>query len=473
MTIRRRTWVLATLMAVAVVGSCENELPDFDNPADPENPESPFYESLIATSGAGTFDNSSGSAVREVTFAWDAVTPAQEYEFQLAHDAEFSADTLIRSETMTETELGPLSVDTTDRYHWRVRFRSLVAFDHGTEAVWGPWHTFDLEFVVPEAPEQDNTFYANGVIRGVPVEVNGTIPSATIGSDHEIWLELDSTASESSGSRVAFGFRPRGLSPGLYTMPSVGRSGIQALVGSDLIEAAEGYYANLVDDNSRMQVSEVEHRDGGQSRIAGTFQLDTNIDDTLSGGFNVVIEGYDYGDGNSGGPIDGGTATDRTITVDGDPGDWDGVESVIVEQTGDSLYGDPSGDLSRLSVAADATYIYFLLEVANDAPHTAQEFDYRVWIQDADATGGTNAIELGVDYDGTTADGYAFSQESGDWQSIAGFQSSWAAVGSVVEFQIERAMIHFAPPISVRGNLQRNTLEEDPDRTDFWRFSLP
>jgi hypothetical protein len=465
--------VVAALVAMATTASCTDELPAFDNPVDPRNPRSPFYEELVATSGAGRYDNSSGVTQEEISFAWSEAEPAAEYEFQLSTDPGFREGAVIHGERTPTSEVGPLMLDTSVSYHWRVRFLASVTFEDGDQQTWGPWHSFELEFVVPEAPEEENTFYADGVIRGVPVEVNGVIPSATIGSDQNVWLELDSSHPDSRGSSVALGFRPRGLSPGLYTMPSVGRSGIRTLVGSDLIDAAEGYYANLVDDESRVQISEVEYRDGNHIRIAGTFDLDTNIDDTLSGGFNVVIEGYDYGDGTSGNPIDGGTTTNRTITVDGDPGDWHDVESVIVEQTGDSLYGDPSGDITRVSLAADADYVYFMVEVANDLPHTAQDFDYRVWIQDAEATGETTAIELGVAYDGTTASGYAFSRESGDWQSIAGYQADWAAVGSVVEFQIERAMIHFPSPIAVRGNLQRNTLERDPDGTAYWRFSLP
>ncbi|HKK49802.1 MAG TPA: hypothetical protein VJ932_11945 [Alkalispirochaeta sp.] len=465
-------------LAVVLIGSvllavgCRDDL-TFHNPVDPDNPDSPFYEPVIATSGVGAHDNSSGVAVQDVSFGWNPVASAEEYEFQLATDSAFSETATIEQVPTTDTEVGPYSLSTDHTYHWRARFLASVPFEQGSQAVWGPWHEFELEFVVPEAPQQENAFYATGVIRGVPVELSGAVPSAEIGSDEDIWLELDSTAPESIGSRVAFGFRPRGLSPGLYTMPAVGRSGIRAYVGSDLIEAAEGYYANVVDDDSRILVSEIEQRAGGQTRIAGTFDLDTNIDDTLSGGFNVVVDGYNYGDGNSGNPIDGGTATSRTITVDGDPGDWDGVESVIVEQTGDSLYPDPSGDITRVSVAADATYLYFMMEIAGGVLHTEGDFEYRVWIQDADAEGGTNAIEIGVTYDGITSSGYAFSRETGEWQPISGFQSSWAAAGSVLEFQIDRTMIHFPAPITVRGHLQRNTLEEDPDRTPYWRFSLP
>ncbi len=458
--------------ALLAVG-CQDDPLTFDNPVDPQNPDSPFYEPLEATSGVGAHDNSSGVAVQDVSFGWDSVTAAQEYEFQLATDSAFSEAATIEQVTTSSTEVGPLPLATDQGYHWRARFLASVPFEEGSQAVWGPWHEYELEFVVPEVPEQENTLSAVGTIQGVPVELDGSIPSPSIDSGHGIWLDLESTHPESSGSRVSVGFRPRGLSPGLYTMPAAGPSGICAYVGSDLIEEVEGYYANLVDDDSRILISEVEQRGGGQTRIAGTFDLDTNIDDTLSGGFNVVVEGYTYGDGNGGNPIEGGEVTSRTIAVDGDPGDWNGVESVIVEQTGDSRYPDPSGDITRVSVAADATYLYFMMDVAGDVPHTEGDFEYRVWIQDGDAKGGTNAIEIGVDYDGDTASGYASSRETGEWQPISGFQFAWAAVGSVIEFQIDRAMIHFPDPISVRGHLHRNALEEDPDRTGYWRFSLP
>lgn len=463
--------------SVVLAVGCRDDL-TFDNPVDPQNPDSPFYEPLEDTYITIGYDP--GGAVEGVWIGWNPVAAAQEYEFQLATDSAFSEAATIERLTTSSTEVGPFPLAADQRYHWRWRFRALVPFDSGSTQVWGPWH--EREFTVdasddpeddPEESHHENTLSAVGTIQGVPVELDGSIPSPSIDSGHGVWLDLESIHPESSGSRVSVGFRPRGLSPGLYTMPAVGPSGIRAYVGSDLIEEVEGYYANLVDDDSRILISEAVRISDTQLRIAGTFDLDTNIDDTLSGGFDVVVEGYSYGDGNGGTPIDGGEVTSRTIAVDGDPGDWDGVESVIVEQTGDSRYPDPSGDITRVSVAADATYLYFMMDVAGDVPHTEGDFEYRVWIQDGDAEGGTNSIEIGVDYDGDTASGYAFSRETGDWQPIAGFQSAWAAVGSVIEFQIDRAMIHFPDPISVRGHLHRNALEEDPDRTGYWRFSLP
>jgi hypothetical protein len=48
--------IVGTMVGTGVVG-CTNDLPDFNNPADPQNPESPFSQSLVATSGAGTVDS--------------------------------------------------------------------------------------------------------------------------------------------------------------------------------------------------------------------------------------------------------------------------------------------------------------------------------------------------------------------------------------------------------------------------------
>lgn len=55
-----------------------------------------------------------------------------------------------------------------------------------------------------------------------------------------------------------------------------------------------------------------------------------------------------------------GAGVFRTITIDGDPGDWAGVPDVIVDGVGDDGFDHP--DLLTIKVANDDDHLYFLAE---------------------------------------------------------------------------------------------------------------
>jgi hypothetical protein len=54
----------------------------------------------------------------------------------------------------------------------------------------------------------------------------------------------------------------------------------------------------------------------------------------------------------------------RTITVDGNPSDWQGITPSIRDPVGDTAYSFM--DIKSVSMAYDAAWAYFLVELAND-----------------------------------------------------------------------------------------------------------
>lgn len=323
------------------------------------------------------------------------------------------------------------------------------------------------------AEEPTGTLSATGVIRGAQVLIDGAISTIEPGGEEgTIHLELDSQHAESVGKYVAVDFELKGITPGRYTMPSVGASGLRAMVGSELIMESEGYGGNGVDDDSEIVFDTV-----ADDRVTGTFSLNTYIDDTLSGSFDIPLRNWTHRSWPEHIP-DGGVIESRTIAVDGEPGDWWDREypwgSLIIDHTGDSDYSGIGGDVTGLRLAADSENLYFLIDLADGTPSTTGEFDYRVWIADPNDPEAQGAIELGVGYDGANWNGYAVERDAGGvWQALAEAQPSWGAVGSVVELMIPRSSISLPEPWAIRVNLQRNSLPTDPDRTDPWLFTAP
>lgn len=187
-----------------------------------------------------------------------------------------------------------------------------------------------------------------------------------------------------------------------------------------------------------------------------------------------------FDDDSDDGPPYGGVISFRTITVDGVRDDWDGVTSIIYDAAGDSLYAGTGGDIVRTLIAADDTFLYFSIELADDTPSTTQEFGYKVWIQDPESYDNSGIlvgnVEITVGYDGAIWSANALTWDGTDWVSIPGFDTAWGAAGSPtgpVEMQIQRSMVVQKNDLLFRGYLQRNTLPEDPDATERWLYTLP
>jgi hypothetical protein len=212
---------------------------------------------------------------------------------------------------------------------------------------------------------------------------------------------------------------------------------------------------------------------------------DTRIFDDESGSGTASGDGSDGGaDGDSGGDADegppyGGVIDFRTITVDGIGDDWDGVTSIIYDAAGDSLYAGTGGDIVRVRLAADDTFLYFAIDLADDTPSTTQEFDYKVWIQDPGADIDNfivGNIEFRVSYDGANWFADAGVWDGNDWAIIPGLDSAWGAAGSPngpVEMQIDRSMVIQKNDLIFKGHIQRTTVPEDPDTTEKWLYTLP
>jgi hypothetical protein len=68
--------------------------------------------------------------------------------------------------------------------------------------------------------------------------------------------------------------------------------------------------------------------------------------------------------------------------VDGIGDDWDGVTSIIYDADRHTLYAGTGRDIVRVLLAADDTFLYFAIDLADDTPSTTQEFSYGVWVQE-------------------------------------------------------------------------------------------
>lgn len=92
-----------------------------------------------------------------VTFSWDAVTEATEYELQISTDGIFG--TIIHTQTITTTSYN-YTLPASDVYYWRVR-----GVHNGIAGDWsvGGQFTLQLNIVPQEANEQDlfNTMMPN------------------------------------------------------------------------------------------------------------------------------------------------------------------------------------------------------------------------------------------------------------------------------------------------------------------------
>ncbi|MDA3951375.1 MAG: hypothetical protein PF508_19365 [Spirochaeta sp.] len=185
-------------------------------------------------------------------------------------------------------------------------------------------------------------------------------------------------------------------------------------------------------------------------------------------------------DSDDGGPPYGGVISFRTITVNGIRDDWDGVTSIIDDAAGDSTYSGAGGDIVSVRLAADDTFLYFGIDLADDTPSTTQEFGYKVWIQDPGSyyISGilVGNVEITVNYDGANWSANALTWDGTNWVPISGFDSAWGAAGSptgLVEMQIQRSMVIQKTDLLFRGYLHGNTLPEDPDATERWLYTLP
>lgn len=135
--------------------------------------------------------------------------------------------------------------------------------------------------------------------------------------------------------------------------------------------------------------------------------------------------------------------------MDGNRDDWDGVTSIIHDAAGDSLYAGTGGDIVRLRLAADQTFLYFAIDLADDTPSTTQEFDYQVEIQEPAAYGYNDSLHVGtvdvwLSYDGANWAANATVRDETTWVPIPGFDTAWGAAGSPtgpIELQIARTML--------------------------------
>jgi hypothetical protein len=132
--------VLGCAMCVAalllVVSSCVEPVGPFDNPYDPENPDSPFSYDLSAVSGTGEVQAAAESGA--VTLRWSAVDHATMYHLQVARDGRFS-DMVHDDEVAPGTTAAEMELEAESRYHWRVRYEAEVTRGGTTSAAWGLW----------------------------------------------------------------------------------------------------------------------------------------------------------------------------------------------------------------------------------------------------------------------------------------------------------------------------------------------
>jgi len=188
-------------------------------------------------------------------------------------------------------------------------------------------------------------------------------------------------------------------------------------------------------------------------------------------------------DSDDDGPPYGGVISFRTITVDGVRDDWDGVTSIIYDAAGDSTYSGAGGDIVRVRLAADDTFLYFAIDLADDTPDTTQELQYRIniWDPAAPYDGLTfGNVEMGVEYDGANWNAFAFQYNGTEGVTPPGFDIGWGAAGSPtgpVELQIERSMVLQKSDLLFSGLiLRRSAVVPDlrtSDNTDEWIYTLP
>lgn len=92
--------------------------------------------------------NNATDVPTSASFSWDEAVLGQNYEFQLASDAEFEA--LVSSRTTSDTATEVNSLDTETRYYWRVR-----ASNSAGAGLWSSVFSFETTTVVSTEQETD------------------------------------------------------------------------------------------------------------------------------------------------------------------------------------------------------------------------------------------------------------------------------------------------------------------------------
>jgi hypothetical protein len=141
----RRTRLFLTVLGRAVCVSvllllfsaCMEPVGPFDNPYDPENPDSPFSYDLSAVSGTGDVQAAAESGA--VRFEWSAVDHATMYHLQVARDGRFS-DFVHDDEVPPGTTAVDVELEAESRYFWRVRYEAEVTRGGTTSESWGLWY---------------------------------------------------------------------------------------------------------------------------------------------------------------------------------------------------------------------------------------------------------------------------------------------------------------------------------------------
>lgn len=174
-------------------------------------------------------------------------------------------------------------------------------------------------------------------------------------------------------------------------------------------------------------------------------------------------------------PNYGGEIAFRTITIDGERTgkEWDGVSSVIEDKTGDSLYSGAGGDIRTLYLAADSSFLYFMIETADKTTSTTGEFAYDVWIQNPDNNDDSGNIDLRVKYESSAWEAVAYRWDGSEWKNVSALDPNWGDANTYVEVKIGRDMVLQRDKLLFSAMLQRETLSKDPDSTNRINFTLP
>ena len=325
----------------------------------------------------------------------------------------------------------------------------------------------------------DGTFYATGTITGEAVTIASQgISVYTFSDDKGMKVRIGARQGDTKHF-IEFDYSAV-MAERTYYDTDLDMNGIvRFILSSDLIQAAYGYGGNGCKDGS----FSISRYDG--ERMTGTFDIESYMGDTLSGTFNVPFSPTnDPGFGTdgvepvaqpSGEGADIGTIANRTITIDGFDSDWQTIDPAITDAVGDNIVDASGVDVTALFLAADESYVYWRLDIADGSYDTTGSWGYRAIFSTGDPYNWNieGCIGVGVDFFSDHWFAYGFRKTATGTERLIEIEESYGACANIIEMKFPRSILPTETNLLVQGFIQRYIGGIDPDWTVFVSCDLP
>ena len=140
-----------------------------------------------------------------------------------------------------------------------------------------------------------------------------------------------------------------------------------------------------------------------------------------------------------------------SITVDGNPADWSGIQPALTDRAGDAYFGPTGSDITAVYLARDNTKAYLRIDVTNGPPDGGiiRVSFYTNYLEYA----GDRFVDLDTGY--CAVNQYTCSTSGGCWTNVA--TGAVAVQGNVIEASVPWIALNPPSPCYVRAYQQFDT----------------